>query len=71
MKQYHAKNGNIQWKPSMAEALAASENCGGFCLACGAENSGIEPDARKSRCECCGAQKVYGAEELILMNLIY
>ena len=71
MKQYQAKNGNTQWKPSLSEALAASENSGGFCLACGEENSGVEPDARKYSCECCGAPKVYGAEELILMNLVH
>lgn len=39
----------------------------GFCLACGAEVEGVEPDARKYECEVCGAHKVYGAEELLLM----
>jgi DNA-directed RNA polymerase subunit RPC12/RpoP len=39
----------------------------GFCLACGAEHDGIEPDARRYTCTACGARKVYGAEELILM----
>lgn len=40
----------------------------GFCLACGAEHEGIEPDARKYECEECGKNKVYGAEELLLMT---
>ena len=40
----------------------------GFCLACGEEVSGIEPDARRVVCESCGAPKVYGAEELLLMT---
>jgi hypothetical protein len=66
-----AKNGNTQWKPSIDEALQASENYSGFCLACGEENTGIEPDARKYACQCCGALKVYGAEELILMGLTH
>lgn len=39
----------------------------GFCVACGAEAEGIEPDARRSACESCGAPAVYGAEELLLM----
>ena len=39
----------------------------GFCLACGAEADGCEPDARKHKCECCGEPQVYGAEELFLM----
>jgi hypothetical protein len=38
----------------------------GFCLACGAEVDGVEPDARGYECEVCGARKVYGAEELLL-----
>lgn len=39
----------------------------GFCLACGAEAFGVEPDARRYECEECGAEKVYGAEELLMM----
>jgi len=39
----------------------------GFCLACGAEAYNVEPDARRYECEDCGAHKVYGAEELLLM----
>ena len=39
----------------------------GFCLECGEEQCGCEPDARGVECECCGAHKVYGAEECLLM----
>jgi hypothetical protein len=39
----------------------------GFCLACGYEQDGVEPDARDYTCEECGAHKVYGAEELLMM----
>ena len=38
----------------------------GFCLACGEEQEGCEPDARGYECESCGAMKVYGAEELLI-----
>ena len=37
----------------------------GFCIECGAEVDGVEPDARGYDCEACGAAAVYGAEELI------
>jgi len=37
----------------------------GFCIACGVDVEGVEPDARKYECECCGAKAVYGAEELL------
>lgn len=38
----------------------------GFCIACGAEVDGVEPDAREYECEACGEPAVYGAEELLL-----
>lgn len=39
----------------------------GFCLACGAEAEGVEPDARRYKCEVCSARQVYGADELLIM----
>jgi hypothetical protein len=39
----------------------------GFCIACGEEAEGCEPDAREYECESCGEPRVYGAEELLLM----
>jgi hypothetical protein len=38
----------------------------GFCLACGNEQEGCEPDARGYTCESCGQPDVYGAQELLL-----
>lgn len=38
----------------------------GFCLLCGEEAEGVEPDARRYECESCGENAVYGAEELLL-----
>lgn len=38
----------------------------GFCLICGTEVEGCEPDAEGYQCEACGADEVYGAEELLL-----
>ena len=40
----------------------------GFCLACGDEAYGVEPDARRYVCEACGAKAVYGAEECLIMQ---
>jgi len=39
------------------EAVQEDRNAG-FCLACGAEASGVEPDARRYICEECGAPRV-------------
>lgn len=41
----------------------------GFCIECGAEASGVEPDAERYECECCGAAAVYGAQELLIMTV--
>ena len=38
----------------------------GFCLACGDEQDGCEPDASGYPCESCGAMAVYGAQEALL-----
>lgn len=38
----------------------------GFCIECGAEVDGVEPDAREYECECCGEMAVYGCEELLM-----
>jgi hypothetical protein len=48
------------------EAVEA-DDCMGFCLECGEEAFGCEPDARGYKCECCGANKVYGTAEILLM----
>lgn len=38
----------------------------GFCVACGADAEGVEPDARRYECEACGEPGVFGADELLL-----
>lgn len=38
----------------------------GFCIACGNEQDGCEPDARNYECEACGEKKVFGSDELLL-----
>jgi len=55
---------------TMARIERAMKDNAGFCLACGAEAEGVEPDARKYHCEGCGLNHVYGAEELALMGRV-
>ena len=45
--------------------LSTLENPG-FCILCGLEHDGCEPDARNYKCENCGAMQVFGAEELLI-----
>lgn len=45
---------------------AVADDYIGICVRCGQEQEGVEPDARKYECESCGANAVYGAEELLL-----
>jgi len=37
----------------------------GFCIACGHEQNGCEPDMQRGLCEACCAPGVYGADELL------
>jgi len=39
----------------------------GFCVICGADAEGVEPDARDYECGACGERGVFGAEELLVM----
>ena len=56
----------------ITEALYAelNESCGGFCIECRDVVYGVEPDAWRYRCENCGADAVYGVEELLIRGLI-
>lgn len=42
----------------------------GWCLACGTRADNIEPDARRLVCLHCGERKVYGLDELAVMELV-
>ena len=52
------------------EYHAMREEYSGFCTACGAEVSGIEPDASKCICDECDNNSVFGIEELLLMGQV-
>lgn len=70
--QYHPQTGKIIARKFAIDRLERAI-CGGdtgFCRACGAEQYGCEPDARRYRCEACNNREVYGAEELILMGAV-
>lgn len=41
----------------------------GFCRACGAEKENVEPDAEHYPCADCGADEVFGAEQLLMMRV--
>lgn len=55
---------------TLEQVTAAIEDMGGFCTACGAEASNVEPDARDYTCEECGEEAVYGAEELLVLEKV-
>lgn len=40
----------------------------GFCLEYGNEQTGCEPDAREIICEACEQPRVFGAEEILMMD---
>ena len=71
-RPYTTKAGLQQFKPvcGMEEYHVLRDDMTGFCLACGNEQEGVEPDGRKYKCEVCHAPKVYGLEELSIMGLL-
>ncbi len=70
-RQYTTKNG-AQWAPLFTKEFerACFDGVTGFCLACGADTDGVEPDARRYQCRECEQFKVYGLEELLVMGLV-
>jgi hypothetical protein len=55
--QYKAKSGKTQFMPTLEHVQEMIEDNQGFCLACGETQDGVEPDARRYKCECCGEEK--------------
>lgn len=49
-----------------AERALSSLDNPGFCLSCGAETDGCEPDAENYECEACGEHEVFGAQEILI-----
>lgn len=41
----------------------------GFCIYCGEDAEGVEPDAERYMCDVCDRPGVYGAEQLLLMTV--
>lgn len=68
------KSGRTRFRPLLTEEeyrdLTCSLDNPGFCLDCGEECQGVEPDARRYRCESCGMPAVFGLEELLIMGLV-
>lgn len=56
-------------RPTIEEVTAAVDKNVGFCIMCGNEAHGVEPDARNYKCESCGAEQVFGAEQILIEGL--
>jgi predicted RNA-binding Zn-ribbon protein involved in translation (DUF1610 family) len=50
---------------ALAEESMFGMSDSGLCVACGEDAMGVEPDARKYKCDLCGEMAVYGAEEIL------
>lgn len=58
---------NIEQVMDAVERQMTSLDNPGFCIACGCETDGCEPDAQNYECPECGEHKVFGAEILLFM----
>ena len=55
----------------LSDIETALHEDGGFCILCGEPSiEPVEPDTRGVRCLACNRPGVYGAEELLLMDLV-
>ena len=52
---------------AVQEQMFGTENPG-FCIKCGEERDGCEPDARNYPCDAGCGNTVFGASELLLMG---
>lgn len=67
-----------KWHPTITEDVVSaavqrhqtSLDNPGFCLVCGLEQEGCEPDAQGITCESCGAEMVAGAAELLIIMVV-
>lgn len=52
------------------EYLVKLDNYNGFCLSCGFEVEGIDPDAKNYVCPKCGASNVSGMATLLIESSV-
>lgn len=69
-----ANGAKVNYIPEVEADEMFSLDTTGFCVNCGEEQDGVEPDGREcgceSGCESCGERTVYGIEELMVMGLV-
>ncbi len=71
--QYCCRKETVMKIPEVELLEAIEENAlsltnWGFCLSCGEQQDGCEPDARNYLCESCEESMVFGAEEILIMG---
>lgn len=65
-REYWSKKLTDEMIMEACERRLSSLDSPGFCLICGNEADGVEPDARNYECEACGSEFVFGCEELMM-----
>lgn len=70
-KPYRHSDGRMRFPISMIESAVFGNDHLGFCLQCGGERDGCEPDASKYECFDCGTCNVYGAENVVIMGYTF
>jgi len=58
-------------RPTLDAVIQACEDDRntGFCIECGEEAYGCEPDMQREKCHSCGSYAVYGGEQIIIAGL--
>ena len=58
----------FQSEADLIDRLMADDSVG-FCIRCGHEHSGIEPDVANAQCAACNLPGLFGVEELLVRGL--
>ena len=64
-RKIHASITEARVLDAMEREMSSLDNPG-FCLICGADADGVEPDARRYTCEECDEPFVFGAAEVLM-----
>lgn len=60
----------VVYLDSMEEYIELEEDHFGMCLACGEEHNNCEPDASGYICDACGAERVEGIANLLMLGRV-
>ena len=57
-------------KLRLSDVINADDECIGFCVDCGCDSEGCEPDLCRGKCPSCGQHQLYGIQQIMLNDWV-